>query len=105
MTAPREQIEQSLLGMLLFKPDLARCTGLSPEQFFYPWNRAVFAAILEGGTFWDVKRRMNCDGTIENLHHVGREDYLAQLLVAGIEPVADFDDLVREVHRCHRCEK
>jgi len=105
MTSSREHIEQSLLGILMFEPKRARRTGLEPEQFFYPWNRVVFAALLEGGSFWDVKRRMFDDGTIENLHLVGREEYLAQLLVAGVEPVAEFEELVREIHRCCRCGK
>lgn len=95
----------AVLGCILLTPQLlGEADALEPQHFFYPWNQAVFSAVLEtGGDRFAVMRQMQEDGTIENLHYVGRGEYFAQLLLAAVPSPADFDEMVGAVRRCPRC--
>ncbi len=99
MIAAREHFEMSLLGEFLFNPSKVKEAGLEVRDFFYPWNRAVYAAILEGANMATLERKLTEDGTIENLHFVGREKYLPRLLLAAVPPAAEFADMVSALKR------
>lgn len=99
----RERAEMALLGLLLFAP--APTEGLEADHFFYPWNAAVFEAIQLGADRSSITSKLEETGSIENLEYVGREDYLAQLLVAGATCTAQLSDLIALIKRCPRCHR
>lgn len=102
----RERAEMALLGILLLSPERrAEPVGLEARHFFYPWNTVVFEAISAGGDRYAVARRMVETGTIEELHYVGRIDYLARLLVAGATCQANLAELASFIQRCPRCHR